>query len=135
MKMMTTARYKKNWRKRVLMDDRGLTTVSDGTQVPCHMQADEWEMFFTAICTHLSTLIEEQGGDFKSGAKVFPSVNMPEMTEKFWNVRFGSHIQRIIFRNGVTRTDPFFIKYVMQHSESCDEQHYVKNELFEGPWM
>jgi len=133
MKMMTTERYKKLWRKRILIDANGVTTHDDGTRVPCHMSRDDWEMFFGMICTYLGSLIESQGG-FKSGNKVFPVTDLGAMTDAFWNVRFGSHLQRIIFRNGVTRSDAFFLRYVMQHSPDADRTAYVKKEFQEGPW-
>ena len=133
LKMTTSARYLKCWKKRFFVDEAGVHTMDMGTQVPCHMK-DIWRDWFErvlALCTEQVPLT----GCGRMGSFVFKCKREPiDLSEEFWGVRFGSYMQRIIFRNGIRETDDFFIKKVMNHNHQADADSYVKAELMDGPW-
>ena len=132
LKMTTTERYKHNWTKRFLLTKQGIHTVDDGTRIPCHFNQDEWALWTSMLFQICQTQYEELGSRRK-GSKLF-SAKLGPMATTFWGVKFGSQLQRKIFRNGYARVDPFFLRYVMQHSVAVDEKDYIKPALLKGPW-
>ena len=130
--MCTTERYKHNWAKRFLLTKQGIHTVDDGTRIPCHLTPDEWALW-TAMLFQICQTQDEELGSRRKGSKLF-NANLGPISKKFWGVKFGSQLQRKIFRNGCPRVDAFYMKYVMSHSAAVDAKDYVKNALLRGPW-
>ena len=128
------------WMKRFYIDSDGLHGWARTAQIPKHM-----EFTWTPIMNKLRLLMMMQARECPTaiGERVFhvseDEAILPRQLvsdfEDFWGVRFGSYMQRLVFRNGTHAVDDCFYRYVMSHTPSVDQLYYVKPELMDGPWL
>jgi hypothetical protein len=132
--------YKHLWWKRITVTPEGISTHNEADVLPCHLDEDEWQQWVRCVFAVLQAQLEE--GDTKSGQYVFRATESERLRQRdlietyameFYGSEFHCQLGRIIFRNGVPRSDEFFLTYVMQHAKRVDETAYVKPVLRDGP--
>jgi hypothetical protein len=141
LKRTQTKKYQHLWWKRIAVTMGGISTHEEGDIQPCHLNEGEWNQWIRCVFAVLQAQLET--GEAKSGEYVFPGLRESERTrqvhlietyaQEFYGSDFHTQLGRVIFRNGVPRSDKFFLTYVMQHCQSVDESSYVKPVLRDGP--
>ena len=132
LKFTKTLRFQRLWRKRFMVRPKGIQLHDQKPVIPCHMNEDEFEMWWKIIATTLEDQLRETGS--RHGASVFPCAPIAPIEEDIFGATIGSYLSRMIFRNAYTDVDKFFIQKVMQHCEEVDRSSYVKPRLMDGPW-
>ena len=141
-KLKMAKKYTTSWRKRFFITERGMQTLDDGCQIPSHLTEGEWSHFVKLLFGVLNE--QRSQTEARTNAFIFPGLSTSERdnqnnligqySEKFYGTRLGAQLGRTIFRNGVLKSSPFFLRYVMQHCQWVDERSYKKKCLLEGPW-
>ena len=132
LKCSTTKRFEHLWHKRFMVRPEGIVKHDQKAQLPCHLDEDEWELWWRMLITIVEEQLEDVGT--RHGTKVFDDEDIAPLNREHFGADFGSFLSRMLFRNTYKQVDNFFIETVMQHGQECDQHYYVKPRLMNGPW-
>jgi hypothetical protein len=140
----TTFRFAHLWQnKRCMLSPRGITTVRDSDVVPCHMQGDDWPIWWERMSKVVLTELGDRAVTkrplflfkVKKAERDRQTMMIKTFAEDQLGCEFHTQIARMIFRNGTPEADSFFIGFVMQHTKQVDIEQYLKPALLNGPLL